>query len=79
MGALSVLLIAAGAVLTFAVETEAEGINLNTLGVILMVVGAIGLIASVARGSMLGFSSTRTRRMSPDGRTVVEQDRVSPF
>jgi hypothetical protein len=79
MGALSVLLIAAGAILTFAVETEADGININTLGIILMVVGAIGLVASVMRGSMLGFSSTRTRRMSPDGRTVVEKDRVTGY
>jgi hypothetical protein len=79
MGALSVLLIAAGAILTFAVEKEADGINLDTLGIILMVVGAIGLVASIARGSMLGFTSTRTRRMSPDGRTVVEQDRVTGY
>jgi hypothetical protein len=79
MGALSVLLIAAGAILTFAVEGDADGINLDTLGIILMVVGAIGLVASVIRGSMLGFSSTRTRRVSPDGRTVVERDRVSGY
>jgi len=79
MGALSVLLIAAGAVLTFAVERQADGINLDAVGIILMVVGGIGLIASVMRGSMLGFSATRRRRVSPDGRTVVEQDRVSRF
>jgi hypothetical protein len=80
MGALSVLLIAAGAILTFAVNRDAaEGVNLDTLGIILMVVGAIGLIASVIRGSMLGFSSTRSRRVSPDGRSVVERDRVSGY
>jgi hypothetical protein len=79
MGALSVLLIAAGAVLTFAVERQADGINLDAVGIILMVVGAIGLIASVMRGSMLGFRATRRRRVSPDGRTVVEQDRMSRF
>ena len=77
MGALSVLLIAAGAILTFAVEREADGVNLDTLGIILMIVGAVGLLASVVRGSMLGFASTRTRRVSPDGRTVVERDRVT--
>ena len=77
MGALSVLLIAAGAVLTFAVETDADGVNLDTVGIILMVVGAIGLLASIIRGSMLGFSSTRERRISPDGRTVVERDRTT--
>jgi hypothetical protein len=79
MGALSVLLIAAGAILVFAVEREAEGVNLDTLGIILMVVGGIGLLASVIRGSMLGFSSTRSRRVSPDGRTVVERDRVTGY
>jgi hypothetical protein len=77
MGALSILLIAAGAVLTFALERDehAGDINLDTLGIILMVVGAIGLVASLIRGSMLGFSATRERRVSPDGRTVVERER----
>jgi glucose uptake protein GlcU len=79
MGALSVVLIAVGAILTFALERDADGVNLDTVGIILMVVGAIGLIASVVRGSWLGFSSTRTRRVSPDGRTVVERDRVSGY
>jgi hypothetical protein len=77
MGALSVLLIAVGAVLTFALERDAEGINLDAVGIILMIVGAVGLIASVVRGSWVGFSSTRERRVSPDGRTVVERDRTS--
>ena len=72
-------LIAAGAILVFAVEREAEGVNLETLGIILMVVGGVGLLASMIRGSMLSFSSTRTRRVSPDGRTVVERDRVSGY
>ena len=79
MGALSVLLIAAGAVLTFAVERGADGVDLDALGIILMVVGGVGLVASVLRGSMLGFSSTRRRSVSADGRDVVERDRVSRF
>ena len=77
MGALSVLLIAAGAILTFAWERDAEGINLDTVGIILMVVGGIGLVASLIRGSMMGFTSTRERRVSRDGRTVIERDRTS--
>ena len=76
MGALSVLLIAAGAVLTFAVKQEVDGFDLGMIGIILMVVGAIGLIASVARGSMLGLRSTRERRVSADGHTVVERERI---
>jgi hypothetical protein len=36
-------LIAVGAVLTFAVDTAVNGVNINTIGVILMIVGALGL------------------------------------
>jgi hypothetical protein len=81
MGVISVLLIAAGAILTFALERdrEAEGFDLNTVGIILMVVGAIGLVASLLRGSMLGMRSTRERQVSADGRTVVERERTGPL
>ena len=42
----SLILMAAGAVLTFAINVESSsGFNINTIGVILMVVGAIGLLA----------------------------------
>lgn len=45
----SVFLLAVGAVLTFAVETEsAEGININTVGIILMIAGAIGAFLFLA-------------------------------
>ena len=40
----SIFLIAAGAILTFAVETRAEGVDLDAIGVILMVVGILGLL-----------------------------------
>lgn len=75
VGVFSVVLIAIGAILTFAVEKTAEGINLDAVGIILMIVGAVGLLASVVRGSMLGFSSTRQRQVSADGRTVIEKER----
>ena len=44
---ISIFLIAVGAVLAFAVNASAEGVNLDTVGVILMVVGGIGLLASL--------------------------------
>jgi hypothetical protein len=44
---ISVFLLAVGAVLAFAVEVEAQGINLDTVGVILMIVGALGLFLSM--------------------------------
>jgi len=77
MGALSVLFIAGGAVLTWAVKKDADGLDLRLIGIILMVVGGIGLIASLMRGSMMGFRSTRERHVSTDGRTVVESERTT--
>jgi hypothetical protein len=43
----SVFLMAVGAVMTFALEADADGINLDTVGIILMVVGALGLLVSL--------------------------------
>jgi hypothetical protein len=43
----SVFMMAVGAVLTFAVKATAKGVNIHTVGVILMIAGAIGLIATV--------------------------------
>ncbi|HVM01404.1 MAG TPA: DUF6458 family protein [Acidimicrobiales bacterium] len=43
----SVFLIAVGAILAFAVDVTTEGVNLDTVGVILMIVGSIGLLASL--------------------------------
>ncbi|MGH9039754.1 MAG: DUF6458 family protein [Acidimicrobiia bacterium] len=40
----SIFLIAAGAIITFAVETQAEGVDLDAIGVILMIVGILGLL-----------------------------------
>ena len=42
----ALFLIAVGAILTFAVQVnDSHGVNLHTIGVILLIVGAIGLIA----------------------------------
>ena len=79
MGALSILLIAAGAILTWAVTDTTSGFDLHTIGIILLVVGAIGLIASLMRGSFIGFRSTRERHVSDDGRTMVEREHSSTF
>jgi Domain of unknown function (DUF6458) len=43
----SLFLIAAGAILRFAVADSIEGVDLGTIGVILMIVGAIGLVLSL--------------------------------
>ena len=43
----SIFLIAVGAILKFAVTATVSGIELATVGVILMVVGAVGLLISL--------------------------------
>ena len=42
----SVFLIAVGAILKYAVTAHLSGVNVNTVGVILMVVGVVGLLLS---------------------------------
>lgn len=74
----SLLLIAAGAILTWAVSAEASGIDLNTVGVILMVVGAIGLVLSlVFWSSWGGFGTHRKAVESGPGGTTVREERVN--
>jgi hypothetical protein len=43
----SLFLIAVGAILTWAVEVDSEGIDINTVGIILLVVGVVGLLLSL--------------------------------
>ena len=43
----SVVAIAAGAIMHWAVTTTGHGFNVSTVGIILMVVGAVGLVASI--------------------------------
>ena len=64
----SVFLLAAGAILTYAVDAQTEGINLDTVGIILMIVGAIGLLMS-----LLFWSSWAAGRRGTD--RVVERER----
>jgi hypothetical protein len=44
---ISLVLIAVGAILTWAVNYQTSGVDINAVGVILMVVGAIGLVFSL--------------------------------
>jgi hypothetical protein len=37
-------LLAVGAILTFAVEVDADGFDINTVGIILMIVGGLGVL-----------------------------------
>ena len=44
---ISLFFIAVGAILTFAVHTTLSGVDLDTIGVILMVIGLLGMLFSL--------------------------------
>jgi hypothetical protein len=69
---LSVLLIAVGAVLAWAVNAEVSGIDLQVTGLILVIVGAIGLIASLIFWSSWGGFGRRDGAAAST--TVIERD-----
>jgi sulfite exporter TauE/SafE len=58
----SLMLLAVGAVLAFAVNYQTSGIDINTVGVILMVVGLIGVLMSLMfMGGFDWFGAQTTR------------------
>ncbi|MEU2258958.1 DUF6458 family protein [Streptomyces sp. NPDC019645] len=64
-----ILLIGAGAILTFATDWKTESVNLDLVGLIMMAVGIIGVAT---------FTSIARRRravVSPVAPTVVEEPR----
>ncbi|MFJ2263031.1 DUF6458 family protein [Streptomyces sp. NPDC087844] len=61
-----IILIAAGAILTFATDWDMQGVNLDLVGVIFMIVGLIGVAT---------FSSIAKRRravIAPPTTTVID-------
>ena len=58
---ISILLMAIGAVLLWAVTASVAGISLNVVGVILLVVGAIGLLAGLLASSRATRDETTAR------------------
>ena len=73
---LSILLIAVGAILAWAVNAEVSGIDLQVAGIILVVVGAIGFVASLVFWSSWGGFGGRDAGGGGQNTTVVERDRT---
>jgi hypothetical protein len=68
----SIVLIAIGAILYFAVTATVSGIELQTVGLILMLLGILGLVLGL-------ILMSRQRRAAPVQReTVVERDPRDP-
>jgi Domain of unknown function (DUF6458) len=65
----SLILIAVGAILAFAVNAEVSGLDIQTVGWILLVVGIVGALLSIIFWSSWGGVGGRRRE------TVVYDDR----
>jgi hypothetical protein len=73
--ATSIVVFAVGAILRFAVtvNTLQHGFNIHTVGVILMIVGAVGAVLSLI--AMLAAGRGRRRTVIDDGRgNVIRRD-----
>ncbi len=71
----SILLIAVGAILRYAVTATVSGVSLTTVGLILMLVGILGLVLS-----LFYMASLRSRRTAAPvvGERVVEREPYDP-
>jgi hypothetical protein len=68
----SIFLIALGAILTFATNVAVGGLDLDVVGVILMVAGALGLVMTL----LIWGPRRRVERGTVPRREVVEERRV---
>ncbi|MGH2722002.1 MAG: DUF6458 family protein [Actinomycetota bacterium] len=77
----SLFLVAVGAILTWAVRVSAPGVDIQMVGMILMVVGVIGALSSLVlwNGPLSRSRRTVTRVEPISGRqaTIIEEDRYS--
>jgi hypothetical protein len=78
----SIVVFAVGAVLRFATTVHTTNFNVHTIGVILMVAGAVGFVVSLifwsSWGGVGGWHRSRDVYRQADG-TVVEERRDSTF
>jgi len=65
----SIFLIAIGAILYWAVNADVSGLEISTVGLILMIVGIIGLLIS------LFYTTLATRRGAPTADRPVARER----
>ncbi|HEY5943579.1 MAG TPA: DUF6458 family protein [Solirubrobacterales bacterium] len=68
----SIFLIAVGAILKFATNFHVQGVSIDTIGVILMIAGAAGLILGLFQELIW---SRRTRPVAPGEVPPVEERR----
>ena len=78
--ALGIILLVAGAIITFAVDREAEGVDLEAIGWILMFGGGLSLLIGLIQGaSWMSARHTHAvteRHVTADGEHYVEETKV---
>jgi len=72
--AAAILLIAVGAILKFATNVHVQGVSLDTVGLILMIAGAAGLVLSFLQDAI--WSRRRRDEVPPGGPAVEERREV---
>lgn len=70
---IGIFLLAVGAVMTFAVEVETRGFNIDTMGIILMIVGGLAVLLSLLFWSTL-FGSRRETIVHDTPQTIVREE-----
>ena len=82
--ALGIILLVGGAILTFAVDRQAESVDLAAIGWIMMAGGALSLLVALIQGA--GWMSMKNRNdtaihterhVSSDGRHYVEESHTA--
>ena len=71
---ISVFLLAAGAILTFAVNATISGLDINVIGVILMLAGLVGLVITLAILGRNRGTVGRERIIETPRDRVIERD-----
>jgi len=72
--AAAIFLIAVGAILRYATDLNVEGVSIDTVGLILMIAGALGLVLSFVQEAVW---SRRRERRATEERELAERQQAS--
>lgn len=68
----SIFLIAVGAILRFATHLHVKGLDLKTIGLILMIVGAVGLLIAIWQWAVWSRRSRQSEVLVDDRRVAAD-------
>lgn len=74
----SILLIVVGAILRFATHLHVNGFDLHTIGLILMIAGAVGLVLAIWQWAVWSRRSRQTELLVDDRRVADPRYRQDP-